>query len=422
MGRQTLGRRETVLLAAALGVVVAAWLSASFPALSGARDVLLSFVALLFLVVPGFVVAEILRNETENPDLVSLLSAATIALGLISLGGLALDLLPFGITGTSWLAMIGLLIASASALRPRVARARAAARPVAALEDAADAPPPSRLVPVGLLLASAVAVSLVALGNGQPTPGALAIWFCGVCPGVAVHRLIGQPTGPGNILLALGFSVAISAAVGGVLVVGGVFSVALLLQVVTGLTLAALIADPWLYARQWDSGLDRMGPDSLILLLAALLGTLVGYAFPSLLPATSAVMLGFAVAALAVWLETGSGGSVSLAVLLGAAATPGLLARVGFENIGEISVVVTGYAFIAIAAIRFFRGGGLGAQLWIGVLCLVFATIAIGLGGGARIPPVAAAVLPLIAGLGLAALPMVDRRADAGGRREGASR
>lgn len=409
-----LGRREIALLGGALGIVVVAWLTASFPALSAGRDLVLSIVALLFLVVPGFVVAEILRNETENPDLVSLLSASTIALGFISLGGLALDLLPFGISGTSWLGLIGVLIATASALRPRVARARASAR---GSTDGvvAEAPVPSRLVPVALLVASATAVSLVALGNGQPTPGALAIWFCGVCPGVAVHRLIGQPAGPSNVLLALGISVAISAAVGGVLVVGGVFTVALLLQVVTGLTVAALIADPWLYSRQWDQAVDRMGIDSVIVLFAALLGILISYAYPALLPASSFVVLGLAVAALAVWLETASGGPVTLAVVLGAAALPGLLVRVGFDNVGEIAVVVSGYAFIAVGAIRFFRGGGLGAQLWIGVLSLLFATLSIAEGGGSRIPPFAAAALPLLAGLGLALLPMADRRSDLGG-------
>src|SRR5262245_24892121 len=409
--RRSLGRREAALVAVALAAVVIAWLTSAFPGLAAPRDTLLSILALLFLIVPGLVVAEILRNETRNPDLVSLLSAATIALGFIGLGGLALDLLPFGgITGTTWLGLIGVLIASASALRPRLARARVEPASAPDGDAAADAAPPSRLIPVALLIATAVAVSLVALGNGQPTPGALAIWFCGVCPGVAVHRLIGQPTGPANFLLAVGISVAISAAVGGVLLIGGVFTVALLLQVVTGLTVAALIADPWLYARRWDPAVDRMGIDSVIVLLAALLGTLVGYAYPFLMPATSVGVLGLAVAALALWLESGSGGAVALAVSLAAAALPGMLVRGGFENVGEIALVVSGYAFIVIAAIRFFRGGGLGAQLWLGVLCLLFATITIALGGSARIPPLAAAAVPLIGGLGLAVLPMADRR------------
>ncbi len=400
----------------ALAIVIVAWLTAAFPGLAAARDTLLSVVAFLFLIVPGLVVAEILRNETQNPDLISLLSASTIALGFISLGGLALDLLPFGgITGTTWLGLIGVLIASASALRPRIARARGQAVLVA--DGDTTAAPQSRLAPVGLLIASAVAVSLVALGNGQPTPGALAIWFCAVCPGIAVHRLIGQPTGPANLLLALGISVAISAAVGGVLLVGGVFTVALLLQVVTGLTVAALIADPWLYARQWEPSIDRMGIDSVIVLLAALLATLVGYAYPFVMPATSVAVLALAVAALTLWLDTGSGGSVTLAVCLGAGALPGLLTRIGFENVGEIAVVVSGYAFIAIAAIRYFRGGGLGVQLWLGVLTLLFATLTIALGGSARIPAVAAAAVPLIAGLGMAVLPMADRRTDTGGPR-----
>jgi hypothetical protein len=289
--------------------------------------------------------------------------------------------------------------------------------PGAEAENEADASESSRLVPVALLIASAVAVSLVALGNGQPTPGALAIWFCAVCPGIAVHRLIGEPTAPANLLLALGMSVAISAAVGGVLLVGGVFTVALLLQVVTGLTVAALIADPWLYMWKWDPAVDRMEIDSIIVLLAALLGTLVGYAFPFLLPVMSVAVLGLAVVALAVWLETGSGGPVTLAVALGAAALPGLLAGIGFENVGEIGVVVSGYAFIAIAAIRYFRGGGLGSQLWLGLLALAFATLAIALGGSARIPPIAAAAVPLIAGLGLAVLPIADRRTDTDGPR-----
>ena len=417
LGRRSLGRREAAFVVLALAVVAGAWLTAAFPGLAAARETLLSIVALLFLVVPGFVVTEILRNETQNPDLVSLLSAATIALGFIGLGGLALDLLPWGITGTSWLALIGVLIASASALRPRIARSRARPEPGAEVVTEANVPPPSRLVPVGLLIASAVAVSLVALGNGQPTPGALAIWFCAVCPGIAVHRLIGEPTKPANLLLALGMSVAISACVGGVLLVGGVFTVALLLQVVTGLTVAALIADPWLYTWQWEPPIDRMGIDSIIVLLVALLGTLVGYAYPFLMPVMSVAVLGLAVAALALWLETGSGGPVTLAVSLGAAALPGLLARIGVENVGEIAVVVTGYGFIAIAAIRFFRGGGLGTQLWLGVLSLLFATLAIALGGSARIPPVAAAALPLVVGLGLAVLPMADRRTDTDGPR-----
>jgi len=417
LGRRSLGRREAAFVVLALAVVAGAWLTAAFPGLAAARETLLSIVALLFLVVPGFVVAEILRNETQNPDLVSLLSAATIALGLISLGGLALDLLPWGITGTTWLGLIGVLIASASALRPRIARSRARPVPGAEAENEADASQSSRLVPVALLIASAVAVSLVALGNGQPTPGALAIWFCAVCPGIAVHRLIGEPTAPANLLLALGMSVAISAAVGGVLLVGGVFTVALLLQVVTGLTVAALIADPWLYMWKWEPAVDRMEIDSIIVLLAALLGTLVGYAFPFLLPVMSVAVLGLAVVALALWLETGSGGPVTLAVALGAAALPGLLAGIGFENVGEIGVVVSGYAFIAIAAIRYFRGGGLGSQLWLGLLALAFATLAIALGGSARIPPIAAAAVPLIAGLGLAVLPIADRRTDTDGPR-----
>jgi len=415
--RRSLGRREAAFVVLALAVVAGAWLTAAFPGLAAARETLLSIVALLFLVVPGFVVAEILRNETQNPDLVSLLSAATIALGLISLGGLALDLLPWGITGTTWLGLIGVLIASASALRPRIARSRARPVPGTEAENEADASESSRLVPVALLIASAVAVSLVALGNGQPTPGALAIWFCAVCPGIAVHRLIGEPTAPANLLLALGMSVAISAAVGGVLLVGGVFTVALLLQVVTGLTVAALIADPWLYMWKWEPAVDRMEIDSIIVLLAALLGTLVGYAFPFLLPVMSVAVLGLAVVALALWLETGSGGPVTLAVALGAAALPGLLAGIGFENVGEIGVVVSGYAFIAIAAIRYFRGGGLGSQLWLGLLALAFATLAIALGGSARIPPIAAAAVPLIAGLGLAVLPIADRRTDTDGPR-----
>jgi len=417
LGRRSLGRREAAFVVLALAVVAGAWLTAAFPGLAAARETLLSIVALLFLVVPGFVVAEILRNETQNPDLVSLLSAATIALGLISLGGLALDLLPWGITGTTWLGLIGVLIASASALRPRIARSRARPVPGAEAENEADASQSSRLVPVALLIASAVAVSLVALGNGQPTPGALAIWFCAVCPGIAVHRLIGEPTAPANLLLALGMSVAISAAVGGVLLVGGVFTVALLLQVVTGLTVAALIADPWLYMWKWEPAVDRMEIDSIIVLLAALLGTLVGYAFPFLLPVMSVAVLGLAVVALALWLETGSGGPVTLAVALGAAALPGLLAGIGFENVGEIGVVVSGYAFIAIAAIRYFRGGGLGSQLWLGLLALAFATLAIALGGSARIPPIAAAAVPLIAGLGLAVLPIADRRTETDGPR-----
>jgi len=81
LGRRSLGRREAAFVVLALAVVAGAWLTAAFPGLAAARETLLSIVALLFLVVPGFVVAEILRNETQNPDLVSLLSAATIALG-----------------------------------------------------------------------------------------------------------------------------------------------------------------------------------------------------------------------------------------------------------------------------------------------------------------------------------------------------
>jgi hypothetical protein len=407
--RQSFGRREAALIFVALAFLVVAWLTAAFPALAAARDTVLAIVGLLFLVVPGFVVAEILRNETQNPDLVSLLSAATVGLGFISLGGLALDLLPWGITGTSWLGLIGVLIASASVLRPRMARSRARPVPDAEVGEEAAAAPPSRLVPVGLLIASAVAVSLVALGNGQPTPGALAVWFCAVCPGIAVHRLIGEPTRPASLLLALGTSVAISAGVGAVLLLVGVFTVALLLQVVTGLTVAALIADPWLYERQWEPSIDRMGIDSVIVLLAALLVTLIGYAYPFLMPATSVAVLALAVAALALWLETGSGGSVTLAVALGAAALPGMLTGIGFSNVGEIAVVVTGYAFIAVATIRYFRGGGLGSQLWLGVLALLFAVATTLLGGSAQIPAIAAAAVPLIVGLGVAVLPMADR-------------
>ena len=103
---------------------------------------------------------------------------------------------------------------------------------------------------------------------------------------------------------------------------------------------------------------------------------------------------------------------MTLAVALGAAALPGLLTRIGFDNVGEFAVIVSGYAFIAIAAIRYFRGGGLGAQLWLGVLSLLFAALAIALGGSGRIPSV-----PLIFGLGLAVLPMADRRTDTGGPR-----
>src|SRR4029079_8984649 len=98
---QPIGRREAAIVSAALAVLVVAWLLADFPGLSAARDTLLSVVAVLFLIMPGLVVAQLLPNGDQHVHAVALLSAGTIALGFIALGGLLLDLLPFGgISGT----------------------------------------------------------------------------------------------------------------------------------------------------------------------------------------------------------------------------------------------------------------------------------------------------------------------------------
>ena len=94
---------------------------------------------------------------------------------------------------------------------------------------------------------------------------------------------------------------------------------------------------------------------------------LVGQVYPEFKSAGSAVVLAIGLAFLIKWAIDRGTGSLYAGAIITALATPGLLIAAGIVADG-LTTFCLGIAFLFIAAVRAFSGGGWGWQLWFGSL------------------------------------------------------
>ena len=123
---------------------------------------------------------------------------------------------------------------------------------------------------------------------------------------------------------------------------------------------------------------------------------LLQQAFPRFEALGSLVVLAIGVAFLIKWAIDRGTGSLYAGAIITALAIPGLLNAAGIDRNG-LSTFSFGVAFLFIAAVRAFSGGGWGWQLWLGgLLALVGAVNIAGASFAGYLLPIGLVVLGLI--------------------------
>ncbi|MFL5777508.1 MAG: hypothetical protein ACJ761_01070 [Chloroflexota bacterium] len=142
----------------------------------------------------------------------------------------------------------------------------------------------------------------------------------------------------------------------------------------------------------------RWGPDEarrpglpwigiFLLVFGALL--LVEQLFPAAGSLGSVLVLAVGIAFLVKWAIDRGTGSLYAGAIITALAAPGVIQAIGFHADG-LTTFCLGIAFLFIAAIRAWGGGGLGWQTWFGALLLIVgaASITSAMIGGLVLPAV----------------------------------
>jgi len=128
-------------------------------------------------------------------------------------------------------------------------------------------------------------------------------------------------------------------------------------------------ADPGIRAWAWRWGPDEERRPGLpwigifLLVFGGLL--LVRQVFPQIQDLTSVIVLAIGLAFIVKWAIDRGTGSLYAGAIITALAVPNLLNAAGIEADG-LSTFSFGIAFLFIAAVRAFSGGGVGWQLWFG--------------------------------------------------------
>ena len=170
-------RPRTAVIALAL-VGATALLVLLVASLSGIADVVLAAAGLGVLILPGFALAITRRPARSLRRLDLFLVAAALSLATVALGGLALNLLPGGLSRTSWLGLTAVLLLASAVLarggRPQLRR-ETLVRPKSGQAVA--------LVAAGVLVAIALLIARV--GVKQPTVPYSALWIVPAAAGMA---------------------------------------------------------------------------------------------------------------------------------------------------------------------------------------------------------------------------------------------
>jgi uncharacterized membrane protein len=112
---------NATIMTALAGVVllVALAVALALPAAAAAKGIVLAVCGVVLLALPGALVAWSLRpTEGDLPKLELTVGAGAIALGLVAIGGLVLNLTPFGLNRWTWLGLVAAVLLSAWALAP----------------------------------------------------------------------------------------------------------------------------------------------------------------------------------------------------------------------------------------------------------------------------------------------------------------
>ena len=151
---------------------------------------------------------------------------------------------------------------------------------------------------------------------------------------------------------------------------------------------------------QWEWGPDDTRRPGLpwigifLLVFGGLL--LIQQVYPQSQPLGSVVVLAIGIAFLIKWAIDRGTGSLYAGAIITALAVPGLLNAAGIEADG-LSTFSFGVAFLFIAAVRAFSGGGIGWQLWFGgFLTLLGAVNIAGASFGGYIVPIVLVALGLL--------------------------
>jgi hypothetical protein len=151
---------------------------------------------------------------------------------------------------------------------------------------------------------------------------------------------------------------------------------------------------------QWEWGPDDTRRPGLpwigifLLVFGALL--LIQQAFPQFQAVGSVVVLAIGIAFLIKWAIDRGTGSLYAGAIITALSVPGLLNAAGIEANG-LSTFSFGVAFLFIAAVRAFSGGGIGWQLWFGGFLTLLGAVSIaGASFGGYVVPVVLVALGLL--------------------------
>jgi hypothetical protein len=148
------------------------------------------------------------------------------------------------------------------------------------------------------------------------------------------------------------------------------------------------------YSWAWSDVSQRRGPGRLpwfgIFLVVFGVLLLLQQMYPSLAAAGSILFLAVGVAFLVSWAVNRGSGSLYLGAIITALAAPDLLAAANIVEGAGVGTLCLGIAFLFIALVRALSGGGLGWQVWLGVIL-----VAIGLSSLA-IPGLGEIIWPLL--------------------------
>jgi hypothetical protein len=223
------------------------------------------------------------------------------------------------------------------------------------------------------LLASSTIAAVLCTTIGVPTVvrAPIVVGFIAAGPGLALVRVMKLGGLPAVAMLSVGLSLALAGIVGTAQVYAGLWSPIALLAILASLTMATILADPWLAGRAWDSTASRLRTQ-LTAVLVAVSGLLLlvgadGWTFGS--PGSAVVvgvvalaMVAVAIASFLAFVARGSFQSLVVASLLPSAAMPLIAGFVHATSPGAATALALATGFGTIAAVRVARGGGWGLE------------------------------------------------------------
>lgn len=175
---------RVVALAAAGGVAALVLLAATW---SGIEDIALAVAALAALIVPGIALAISLRPAGSLRRLDLFLAAAALSLGCVAIGGLVLNLVPGGLSRTSWLGLVVVLLLAIAVVARR-------GLPPLRRETWVTPKAGQSLAMVGAVVLVAVAVLIARAGVKQPSVPFSALWIVPAAAGMAQIGLDNEET------------------------------------------------------------------------------------------------------------------------------------------------------------------------------------------------------------------------------------